>query len=85
MKFIQEKGRKSKGVETYGSKFFDIVIRSSKRCQSDLLRELSESWIGKERSVSKKFVTYVRFRGVEWFAGVADVLGGVEDPEGQAG
>lgn len=70
---------------TYRSKFFDIVVRSSEGCQSDLLGELSECWVSKQGGMSEQFVTYVGLRGVERFAGVADVLSGMEDPEGQSG
>lgn len=68
----------------YRSNSLDVLVRCAQRGQSDLLRELGELGVGKERHMAEKLVTNVRLGGIERHAGVTDVLRRMEDTERQS-
>lgn len=47
------------GRDTHGGQFLDVLVRRAQRRQTDLLRELSELWIGEQRNVTEQLVTRV--------------------------
>jgi len=69
---------------SYSGQFLNKIIGCSQGGQSDLLTELGKGWICKEWHMAHQLVTDIRFRGVHGLAGMPDVLGGMEDAEGQA-
>lgn len=70
---------------TYGGELLDELVRGAEGGESDLLGELGEGGVGEEGDVADELVADVRLGGVHGHGGVADVLGGVEDAEGQPG
>lgn len=46
-------------VVTHCGKFLNVLIRRSQRSQTDLLRELSELWIGQQRHMTQQLMTRV--------------------------
>ena len=49
---------KEKGT-TYSGQFLDVLIRSPKAGQTNLLRELSEGRVSKQRHMTKQFVAHI--------------------------
>ena len=70
---------------TYSCKFLNEFIRRAQRCQSNLLGELSEGGVSKKRDMTDQLVDHIRLWSVEGLGAVADVLGGVEHAESEAG
>ena len=68
----------------YSGKFFDVLVRCAKTCDSDSLWKVGEIWIGKERNMAKQLVTDIRFGCVVWHRRMANVLRGMEDTESEA-
>ena len=64
-----------------GGQLANVLLGGAQRRQPDLLRELGERAVGKERRVAQQLVARVRFRRVERTRRVAQVLRRVEDAE----
>lgn len=60
---------------------FDVLIRCSERCESDLLREARKTGVCKKRSMTQKLMADIGFRGIKRFWRMADVLSRMEDPK----
>ena len=69
--------------DPHSSELADVVLGSAEGSESDLLAELGEVGVGEEGHVSEQLVAAVGLWGVEGVGGVADVLGAVEDAEGE--
>lgn len=82
--YKNEKTADSSDISTNRGELLNIVIWGAERCQPDLLAELGKGWIGKERNVAEQLVAHIWLRCVHRLAGVADVLGGMEDAESQS-
>ena len=53
---------------TYSGQFLDVLIRSSKAGQADLLRELSKGWVSKQWYMTKQLMAHVTEITVNVFA-----------------
>ena len=68
-----------------GGQLLDVLVGGAQTGQADLLAEAGKGGVGEERGVTHQLVADVRLRGVLRLRVVANVLGGVEDAEGEAG
>ena len=72
------------GEPVAGGQLLDVLVGGAQGGEPDLLGELGEGRVGEERHVTKQLVAHVWLRSVVGARVVPDVLGGVEDPEGEA-
>ena len=72
-------------ISTYSGQLLDELVALAEGGEPDLLGELGEGGVGEQRDVADQLVDDVRLGGVHRLGGVADVLGGVEHAEREAG
>ena len=73
------------GEPVAGGQLLDVLVARAQGGQPDLLAELGEGGVREEGDVAEELVADVGLGGVVGVLVVADVLGGVEHPEGEAG